>query len=66
MKDLRPAIHKEWERGFKLAVQQENNTKFVGGRATTVGASDIGGCLRKSFLDKVNNNIYSHLNPLKK
>ena len=57
MNKLQPAIHKEWQRGFKLAVQKANIAKFIGGRATTVGASDIGGCLRKSYLGKIHNDL---------
>ena len=49
MNKLQPAIHKEWQRGFKQSVQKANIAKFIGGRAVTVGASDIGGCLRKSY-----------------
>jgi len=59
MNKLQPAIHKEWQRGFKLAVQKANIAKFIGGRATTVGASDIGGCLRKSYLGKIHNDFES-------
>ena len=57
MNKLQPAIHKEWQRGFKQSIQKANIAKFIGGRATTVGASDIGGCLRKSYLGKIHNDI---------
>ena len=57
MSKIQPAIHKEWQRGFKLAVQEESSKKFIGGRSTTVGASDIGGCLRKSYLGKIHNDF---------
>lgn len=57
MSKLQPVIHKEWQRGFKLAVQKASIAKFIGGRATTVGASDIGGCLRKSYLGKIHNDL---------
>ena len=57
MNKLQPAIHKEWQRGFKQSVQKANIAKFIGGRATTVGASDIGGCLRKSYLGKIHNDL---------
>ena len=59
MKNIQPAIHKEWQRGFKLAVKEENESKFIGGRSTTVGASDIGGCLRQAYLGKVDNKMDS-------
>ncbi len=56
-KTIQPSIHREWERGFKQSVQKANIAKFIGGRATTVGASDIGGCLRKSYLGKIHNDL---------
>lgn len=59
MKNIQPAIHREWKRGFKLAVKESNENKFIGGRATTVGASDIGGCLRQAYLGKVDNKMDS-------
>ena len=54
---IQPSIHREWKRGFKQSVQKANIAKFIGGRATTVGASDIGGCLRKSYLGKIHNDL---------
>ena len=57
MSNLQPSIHREWKRGFKQSVQKANIAKFIGGRATTVGASDIGGCLRKSYLGKMHNDL---------
>lgn len=54
---IQPSIHREWKRGFKQSVQKANIAKFIGGRATTVGASDIGGCLRKSYLGKIQNDF---------
>jgi len=54
---VQPSIHREWKRGFKQSVQKANIAKFIGGRATTVGASDIGGCLRKSYLGKIHNDL---------
>jgi CRISPR-associated exonuclease Cas4 len=56
-KTMQPTIHHEWERGFKQSVQKANIAKFIGGRASTVGASDIGGCLRKSYLGKIHNDL---------
>jgi CRISPR-associated exonuclease Cas4 len=56
-KIIQPSIYREWERGFKQSVQKANIAKFIGGRATTVGASDIGGCLRKSYLGKIHNDL---------
>ena len=54
---MQPAIYKEWQRGFKQSVQEKSAKKFIGGRSNTVGASDIGGCLRKSYLGKIHNDI---------
>ena len=42
-----------FEKGFRKSISSDTINKFgLNGRVDTVGASDIGGCLRQSFLQK--------------
>lgn len=41
-----------WQQGLSLYHQQTQETQFTNDRTKTIGSSDVGHCLRKSYLNK--------------